>query len=346
MAVNGSKSRIATLRALVEEEGGLDPELEKYWAMMVNGPSGYGMTIDTIPASREAYLAGVTSLEVLRRGGDVDVSELTVPGADGTPLPAMIFSPANRSGMKLPCIYYTANGGKHVQHPLVGIHTSLESDWVADLGIVFVSVAPRVGPEHRHPAQVEDAYAGLLWLVENAENLGVDADRIIIEGKSGGGGVAAATALYARDRGGPSLTHQILVCPMIDDRGITVSSQYRSTIWDAQSNRAGWESILGDSVGGEGVSPYAAPARANDLSRLPNTYLDAGSSEVFRDEILDYGARLAQAGVPMEVHSWGGAFHGFDSLAPDTEFARMAVAVRTNYLRRALKQQVSPVPNY
>ena len=147
---------------------------------------------------------------------------------------------------------------------------------------------------------------------------------------SGGGGVAAATALFARDRGGPTLTNQILVGPMIDDREATVSGKHWGSIWDRTSNRSGWTSILGDAVGGPDVSPYAAAARATDVSNLPAAYLDAGSSEVFRDETLDYDARLARAGAPTEIHSWAGGFHGFDSLAPDTEIGRAAVAARTS----------------
>jgi len=133
---------------------------------------------------------------------------------------------------------------------------------------------------------------------------------------------------------------------MIDDRNITVSSWYESTQWDRKSNQTGWRSILGDNVCGPGVSPYAAPARATNLSKLPNAYLDCGSTEVFRDEILDYAARLTQAGVPTEVHSWAGASHGFDSLNPGAEMSVTAMEVRTSYLKRALKQQVTPTPTY
>jgi acetyl esterase/lipase len=148
----------------------------------------------------------------------------------------------------LPCIYYIANGGKMQQSSRVGL-TDYESQLVAELNVAFVSIAPRVGPEHPHPAQVEDAYAGLVWIAQNAERLNVDPARLMVMGKSGGGGIAAATALYARDQNGPAVTHQILIYPMLDDRAVTVSSSYDVAPWTAENNRVGWSSILGDGAG-------------------------------------------------------------------------------------------------
>jgi acetyl esterase/lipase len=320
----------------------IDAELEEtVWPSVVEAGMGFNMTLDTIPELREIYLPGLPTDELLRRRGTVELQERYIPGQPGAPeLPALILRPAGRVG-PLPCLYYTANGGKVVQSPRVGL-TDLEPDWVVDQGIVFVSVSPRAAPEDPHPAQVEDAYAGLVWTVEHAEELGIDPDHILVMGKSGGGGVAAATALFARDRGGPALAHQILIYPMLDDREITVSSKFEGVIWDRTSNRTGWTAMLGEACGGPDVSPYAAPARATDLSGLPPAYLETGSSEVFRDETIDYAARLAKAGVPMELHSWVGGYHGFELTSPDAEISRSCLAARTSYLRRALRPAKPP----
>ena len=320
----------------------IDAELEEtVWPSVVEAGMGFNMTLETIPELREIYIPSLPTDEVLRRRGTVELQERYIPGQPGAPeLPALILRPVGRVG-PLPCLYYTANGGKVVQSPRVGL-TDLEPDWVVDQGIVFVSVSPRAAPEDPHPAQVEDAYAGLVWTVEHAEELGIDPDHILVMGKSGGGGVAAATALLARDRGGPALAHQILIYPMLDDREITVSSKFEGVIWDRTSNRTGWTAMLGEACGGPDVSPYAAPARATDLSGLPPAYLETGSSEVFRDETIDYAARLAQAGVPMELHSWVGGYHGFELTAPDAEISRACLAARTSYLRRALRPAKPP----
>jgi acetyl esterase/lipase len=108
------------------------------------------------------------------------------------------------------------------------------------------------------------------------------------------------------------------------------------------TNRTGWSAILGDDCGGPNVSKYAAPARATNLSGLPPAYLETGSSEVFRDEIIDYGAGLARAGIPVDLHMWAGGTHGFDLFAPDAEISRAALRARTSYVRRALRPATVP----
>lgn len=132
--------------------------------------------------------------------------------------------------------------------------------------------------------------------------------------------------------------------PMIDDREMTVSSTFEGVLWDRATNRTGWAAILGADCGGPDVSPYAAPARASDLSGLPPTYLEAGSSEVFRDEILDYAVRLGDAGVPVELHTWAGGTHAFELFAPDAEISRACLAARTSYLTRAVRATVPHIP--
>jgi acetyl esterase/lipase len=215
-----------------------------------------------------------------------------------------------------------------------GFGTFHVADWVVEFNIVVVGLAVRAGPECPHPAQVEDGYAGLCWIAEHADSLNIDRDRLAIAGISGGGGVAAATALYARDHDGPRISQQILILPMLDDRETHPSGTFENVMWNRVSNRTGWAAILGDQAGGADVSPYAAPARAVDLRGLPPAYLDVYSCEVFRDEALDYGARLAQAGVPVELHLWAGGLHGSEGLAPQSELTKAAQSARRSFLRR------------
>ena len=102
---------------------------------------------------------------------------------------------------------------------------------------------------------------------------GIDPERILIAGASAGGGLAAGAALMARDRGFPALTHQVRICPMIDDRLVTQSAQCLDGegTWDRRDNLFGWTCLLGEERGGPDVSPYAAPARATDLAGPPRT---------------------------------------------------------------------------
>ncbi|GAB6898320.1 alpha/beta hydrolase [Kineosporia succinea] len=204
-----------------------------------------------------------------------------------------------------------------------------------EFNLAVVSVEYRLAPEHPHPAPVEDCYAGLVWTAGHAAELNIDAGRIICAGGSAGGGLAAAVTLLARDRGGPALLGQMLLCPMLDDRNDTVSARQVTDTgtWTRSSNETGWTALLGS---GE-ADPYAAPARATDLSGLPPAYIDVGSSEVFRDEDVAYASAIWAAGGAAELHVWSGGFHGYAVLAPGTRVARDTVAARHAWLRRVLE---------
>src|SRR5207248_11626500 len=124
----------------------------------------------------------------------------------------------------------------------------------------------------------DDCYAGLKWLYDHAEELGVDRACVGLRGLSAGGGLAAALALVARDRGEVPLKFQLLDSPMLDDRRTTPSSQSDDlAIWSRESNAFGWRAYLGDLFGRADVPPYAAPARAEALAGLPATLVSVGA---------------------------------------------------------------------
>ncbi|MBT2452343.1 alpha/beta hydrolase fold domain-containing protein [Streptomyces sp. ISL-43] len=161
--------------------------------------------------------------------------------------------------------------------------------------------------------------------------------------KSAGGGLAAALALLTRDRGGPAPIGQLLLCPMLDDRDATFFSHQMAGIdtWDRTSNATAWQALLGDRYGASDLSPYAAPARATDLSGLPPAYIEVGSAETFRDEDVAYANAIWQAGGQAELHVWPGAFHGFDTLAPRAALSQDARNARSRWLRRVLAQSAA-----
>jgi acetyl esterase/lipase len=221
---------------------------------------------------------------------------------------------------------------------LSGINPVLE--WVVGLGAVVVSVEYRLAPECPYPAPVEDCHAGLVWTAGHAAALGVDADRLAIVGVSAGGGLAAATAIVARDRGGPRLKAQMLICPMLDDRNNSVSSRQYATSgnWNGRNNEVGWTALLGDRRGTPDVPPSAAAARLTDFQGLPPTFIDAGSAEVFRDEVVHYASSLWAAGVQAELHIWAGGCHGFFSVAPDAPLSVQSFAAQKGWLERVFAQ--------
>jgi acetyl esterase/lipase len=312
-----------------------DPELAAVLAE-VGGTVPTSVTPDMIPGLREIRNRMAPSHEELRGGGTFEVEELSVSGPAGAPEVALLVCRPVGAVTPLPVVYYIHGGGMVLGNNRQGVPNVLE--WARELQLVVVSVEYRLAPEHPHPAPLEDCYAGLVWTVEHATELGVDPGQIIIAGTSAGGGLAAGVALLARDRGGPILTGQVLMCPMIDDRNDTFSSAQMTGrgVWDHTSNDTGWTALLGPDRAGPDVSPYAAPARAEDLSGLPPAFIDVGSAETFRDEDVAYATRIWQAGGRAELHVWPGGFHGFDLAAPQAKISQDAKAARVRWLRRLL----------
>jgi acetyl esterase/lipase len=289
---------------------------------------------DHIPTMREITAARTASDDDLRRGGTYEVAEIP---ADEAGVGLLLCRPTAATG-PTPLLYYLHGGGM-----IMGTHRALALvevlGWAAELGATVVSADYRLAPEHPDPVPVEDCYAGLSWLAGKAGDLGLDPARLVAVGTSAGGGLAAGTALLARDRGGPPLAAQMLLCPMLDDRNATVSAEQMAGVgvWDRTSNDTGWTALLGERRGGPDVSPYAAPARAQDLSGLPPAFLDVGSAETFRDETVAFASGLWAAGGSAELHVWPGGFHVFDSMVPDAPLSVAARAVRLPWLRRALE---------
>ncbi|UQS23494.1 alpha/beta hydrolase [Amycolatopsis thermalba] len=291
------------------------------------------VTADMIPALRAARSARLPSDAELSRDGRLELVDRRVSDE----VSVLVARPADL-GTTAPGIFWIHGGGMVVGTNRVGIEEPL--DWALELGLVVVSVEYRLAPEHPHPVPVEDCYAGLRWTSEHAGELGIDPARLIVAGGSAGGGLGAAVALMARDRGGPRLAGQLLIAPMLDDRNETPSTHQMKGlgVWDRTSNETGWTALLGEARGGPDVSPYAAPARATDLSGLPPAFIDVGSAESFRDEDVDYARRIWLAGGSAELHVWPGGYHGFDAFAPRAALSQEARATRLRWLRRMLAE--------
>ena len=314
-----------------------DPELEPALAAM-SSRGGMVLSLELIPAIRRAPSPfPAPTLEELRRGGAFEVSERLVPGPAGAPEISLLICRPTAAEAPVACLYFIHGGGMIMGDNRSGGFPGAVAH-AEKLGVALVSVEYRLAPETPHPGPVEDCYAGLVWTVEHADELGIDPARGIVGGASAGGGLAAAVALLARDRGGPDLLAQMLLCPMLDDRNETPSSYQMAGlgVWDRGANEVGWTALLGAARGGLDVSPYAAPARATDLSGLPPAFIDVGSAETFRDEDVAYATGIWQAGGQAELHVWPGGFHGFTGMVPDAAISKAATAAQQTWLRRIL----------
>ncbi|MFI6094678.1 alpha/beta hydrolase [Lentzea sp. NPDC051213] len=311
----------------------IDPELLP-WLDMI--PAVSLPDYDALVATRASQAEMLGALPTYEPANPVDVRNTTVPGpADAPDVPVRIYAPANRTAA-LPGLVYI-HGGGFILGDLDMFHAHLLR-LVDELGIVIVSVDYRLAPEHPFPAPVEDCYAALQWAAAKADELGIDPERLGVAGESAGGGLAAGVALLARDRGGPSLSFQYLGIPELDDRLDTPSMQdYVDTpLWNRPNAIFSWTSYLGTEPGGADVSPYAAPARAEDLTGLPPTFVAVCQFDPLRDEGIEYARRLSHAGVQAELRLYPGTFHG-SALVESAEISRRMFADELDALRRGLK---------
>ncbi|MEU2631787.1 alpha/beta hydrolase [Kitasatospora sp. NPDC007106] len=317
----------------------LDPELRAALAA-AGAAARERVTPENLAAvqRRDAGARPRPTLRELRGDGRFEVAELTAPGLHGGPEVRLVLArPAGVPG-PLPLLYYLHGGGM-VMGNARSVVPRLLRDLALPLHLAVVSAEYRLAPGTRYPGPLEDCFAGLVHTAGRAAGLGLDADRIVLGGKSAGGGLAAALALLLRDRGGPAPIGQLLLSPMLDDRGSTFSSHQMAGVdtWDVTSNATAWQALLGDRYGAADLPPHAAPARATDLSALPPAYLEVGSAETFRDEAVAYADAIWRAGGEAELHVWPGACHGFDTLAPQAALSRDAREARRRWLRRILR---------
>jgi acetyl esterase/lipase len=309
----------------------IDPELRgPLDALLGVMPGGFNSITDIV--ARRAALTDLLGGIEVPPNPNVTSEDRIIPGPDGAPdIMVRIYRPVAATGT-LAGIYYIHGGGM-ILGSVDG--EDLSASAICDqVGAVVVSVEYRLAPEDPHPAQAEDCYAGLAWTARHAGELGIDPARLAIYGASAGGGLTIATALLARDRGFPALCFQMPIYPMIDDRNETGSSHEITEIgiWDRAGNIEAWAWYLG---GGE-PDQYAAPARAEDLTGLPPTFIDVGTVDLFRDEDITFAMRLMQAGVPTELHVYPGAYHGAENFAPEAALSRRIRERRYDALRRAL----------
>jgi acetyl esterase/lipase len=293
-------------------------------------PGGFNSIPDIV--QRRATVTQLLAALEIPPNPNVTSEDRTVPGPEGAPdITVRIYRPVDATGT-LPGIYFIHGGGMILGD--IDGEDAVATQICERVDAVVVSVEYRLAPEHPYPAPVEDCYAGLVWMARHASELRFDPDRLAVYGGSAGGGLTIATSMLARDRGFPALRFQMPIYPMIDDRNETPSSHEITDIglWDRAGNIEAWKWYLGDGK----PDQYAAPARAEDLTGLPPTFIDVGTVDLFRDEDITFAMRLMQAGVPTELHVNPGAYHAAEVFAPECELSGVIWARRIEALRRAL----------
>ncbi|PWI41308.1 alpha/beta hydrolase [Streptomyces sp. ICBB 8177] len=296
----------------------MDPELEAFVPLFP--PADL-----SDPVTARGGLAELAASAPVPDTGAMTIEDRTVPG--DPPVPVRVYRPLRARGAIV-----WLHGGGFVMGDL-----DTEQPWatrIADsAGVVVVSVGYRLAPEYRFPAALDDAYAALVWVAGHADELGADPERVAVGGHSAGAGLAAAVALRARDQDGPRIRFQLLNQPELDDRQETWSArEFTDTPWMTRDKLA---ATWGHYLGGEPGTPYAAPARAADLSGLPPAYVATAEFDPLRDEGIGYALRLLQAGVSVELHQWAGTFHGSQAIV-SVEMSQRQINELAAALRRAV----------
>lgn len=316
---------------------GYDAEL---YEVLKQFPTMERLDEEVIKAQRE-FLA--LTPEVAVPDPSISHEEISISGPGGKIKLSILRSRTSAGGAR-PAVLYFHGGGMVMGNQLFSLGLVLE--WIKQLDVIVVSVDYRLAPEHPAPAALDDCYAGLVYVSKNASSLGIDSDKVMVAGSSAGGGLSAGVAIMARDRNGPSLIAQCLICPMLDDRMCTVSSSqfYSEGTWTGKSNIAAWDMYLSGKRGKDGVSLAAAPGRATSqqLRGLPPAWVDVGSAELFRDEDIAYANKLWEAGVQVELHVWPGAFHGFDMFTPEASVTKVCLESRLQWVKRIFT--AAPLP--
>lgn len=298
--------------------------------------SGPGPAVGDVATRRNNTAAMFTALaSSMEVPTDVEVRRYELTASDGAVLPLTWYEPFTGDRTASAALLYLHGGGMMMSlEQTAPVYDVVARQYVSRSGVPALMVDYRVAPEHPHPTPVEDCYAALQWLETHAAELNVDPTRLAVGGDSAGGGLAAGVALLARDRSGPQLALQLLIYPMLDDRTVVPDPQLppEFLVWNYDDNVTGWGALLRGASGGADVSPYAAPARATDLTGLPPAYIDVGDLDIFRDEDVDYARRLLAAGVPTELHVFPGCPHGFEMMAGDLPASRQALDNRVRRL--------------
>jgi acetyl esterase/lipase len=245
-----------------------------------------------------------------------------------------IYTPAGQRTRA--AMLYIHGGGMMIGSP--AMDDALLATTAAELDILIVSPDYRLAPENPYPVPMDDCHSAWMWMQENLSQRGIEGNRIAIGGESAGGGLAAGLVLRIHDEGGPKPIAQWLFCPMLDDRtaldrSLDDTDHY---VWNNKMNLVGWRSYLGNSLGTDQVSAYAAPARRTDFKGLPKAWIGVGDVELFFEENKAYAQKLTSAGVPCQLDIVSGAPHAFEGLAPDSELAEDYLADAKSWLKAAL----------
>jgi acetyl esterase/lipase len=313
----------------------LDPALQD---LVASGAEQWSLS--TLPAIRSRVHS------TFKSGQSARCEVCWITGTDAKRLRLCLYRPKERpQNTVLPAILYIHGGGFVLGKPEMA--DDCLADLAEELGAIIVAVDYRLAPEHPFPAPLEGCYSALAWLFANYHDLGLDPPRVVVMGHSAGGGLAAALAIMARDRGQYPLAGQVLIYPMLDHRTGSVQSPYPSRdtgtfSWLPAPNQFCWDCLRGDYALDDDRVGLFSPALQPDLRNRPPAFISVGSQDLFLEEDVDYAMRLSRAGVAMALHVYPGAPHMFDQVAgPITDQSALDIVRALKEFLRGMNREPS-----
>ena len=275
-------------------------------------------------------------MKPMRPDPDILVRKLRIPRAGGS-VPALLLSPKEAVSETTGILWL--HGGGYFAGMKEMVHASRTVDLVKSFGAMVLAPGYRLSLWAPHPAALEDGYASLLYRKEHAADWGIRSDQLMVGGESAGGGLCAAVCLRARDEGTVRVAFQMPLYPMLDDRDTESSQNNHGRVWNTRRSHLAWKLYL---RGTDRVSPYAAPARAEDLADLPPAYSFVGDGEPFYAETVRYFERLRAAGAPAELDVYPTDMHAFDRMDPDAALSRQAAETFNRHFAAAQQRFFAP----
>ena len=268
------------------------------------------------------------------------IGHITIPTGDGEVI-ARVFTP--KGDAPFPVLVYFHGGGFVIAN--LDVYESSCRAICNAAECVVVSVAYRLAPENKFPAQIDDAYAATQWVIQNASSIGGDPNRVAIGGESAGGNLSAVTCLRARDEGGQMPIAQVLIYPLVDSSQSQPSYTENADAKPLNVPMMKWffkHYLNGDE---DLKNPYIAPLQSNDLSGLPPAIVITADSDPLRDEGEMYAKRLADAGVSVDAKRFDSTMHEFFGLAGAIDEAADAVKLVAEGLKKVFEQRAAGSSN-
>ena len=250
-------------------------------------------------------------MQKCRSDDKVDVKKYTIPGYKDKNISALVIEP-KESKENLPAIIFFHGGGFLMSAS--NAHYQIAKWYAKSVCCKVIMPDYRLLPDYKYPVAIEDCYNTYLWVLDNADKLGIDTDRIIVTGDSAGGNISAAVTAMLYDRNKPLPKGEMLIYPVLDKRMVTESMKRFSDtpIWDSNCNKLFWDMYLKGTD--KKQTKYASLSEIDSLEYFPKTYIEVAEYDCLHDEGVEFGEKLKGQGVETEVHEVKKACHGYESI--------------------------------